>query len=225
MVDDDVVTRYLIGTALRDNKITTYECDSAEALFDLLQKHRIDVIVLDLVLPKTNGLDALTYLRKYSDVGVIMISSRANAQHRLNGLRIGADDFINKPVATDELILKIKSLAARVQSQRGEVDQDQLPINNCILITEDKVIARADGKLQLPVTESEQRILASLVNHENKTCSRKLLHQCVSRTELSFANDRSIDTLISRIRAKFKKLECTAAIKSIRGQGYRLQTH
>ena len=224
VVDDDVVTRFLIGTALRDEHgIDTFECESAEALFVLLEKQRVDVIILDMVLPQINGLDALTYLREQSDVGIIMISSRANAQHRLIGLRDGADDFINKPVITDELVFKVKSLAARVHNQRGTIAQQNLIIGNCELIVDENTITSADQERCCALTEAEQRILVALVQHATQVCSRKLLHQCVSRSEITINNDRSIDTLISRIRNKLKKLGCTASITSVRGQGYRLQ--
>ncbi len=224
IVDDDVVTRFLIGSALRyEPGIEVFECASAEALFELLERQRVDVIILDMVLPQVNGLDALSYLREQSDVGIIMISSRANAQQRLIGLRDGADDFINKPVITDELVFKVKSLAARVHNQRGVTTQQHLAIGNCQLILDENIIMSADEKMRCPLTESEQRILTALVQHATQVCSRKLLHQCISRSEITIANDRSIDTLISRMRTKLKKLSCNAAISSVRGQGYRLQ--
>lgn len=225
VIDDDVVTRFIIGSALRDERgIAIFECESAEVLFELLEKQRVDVIILDMVLPKTNGLDALTYLREQSDVGIIMISSRANAQQRLIGLRDGADDFINKPVITDELVFKVKSLAVRVHNQRGSnIAQQHLAVGNCELIFDENTVVGADKATRCTLTESEQRILAALTQHATRVCSRKLLHQCVSRSEITMANDRSIDTLISRIRTKLKKLGCNASISSVRGQGYRLQ--
>lgn len=223
LVDDDAITRFLIGSALREQSIEVSECESAEALFTLLEKQRVDVIILDLVLPQINGLDALSYLRQRSDVGVIMISSRANAAQRLTGLREGADDFISKPVATDELVFKVKSLAARVSHQHGQTDQQHLAVGNCLLLVEDNTIASADEEKRCTLTESEQRILVSLTQNATQVCSRRSLLQCISRTEISAGNDRSVDTLISRIRRKLKQLNCTASINSVRGRGYRLQ--
>lgn len=224
IVDDDAVTRFLIGSALREHSMRVFECGSAEALFDLLHQYKLDVIVLDLVLPNINGLDALTYLRKQSDVGVIMISSRANAQQRLSGLRDGADDFIDKPLVMDELVFKVQSLATRVHHQRGAITKQQhISIANCQIIVDDHILINTDTKHCCSLTDSEQRLLISLTQHTSQICSRKLLAQCVRRSDITISNDRSIDTLISRIRNKLNKLDCTAAINAVRGQGYRLQ--
>lgn len=223
LVDDDAVTRFLIGESLLERKIEVFECGSAEALFELLEKQRIDVIVLDLVLPQIDGLDALSFIRKHSDVGVIMISSKANANQRLDGLRMGADDFIRKPVATEELVFKVESLAARVNHQQGQTKQQILSIGNCRLVVQENLIGRLDDKTSLKLTPSEQQILVLLLQNMPHICNRKSLIQCVSRSEISLSNDRSLDTLISRIRGKLKKLGCNASINAIRGQGYRLK--
>lgn len=223
VVDDDAITRFLLGSALRENQMTVFECESAEELFTLLQQCRLDVIILDLVLPQVNGLDALTYLRTQSDVGVIMISSRANAEQRLFGLREGADDFISKPVVADELVLKVKSLALRVHYQQGQTpNQRPLAIANCELLAEEQVLVRADRTATCPLSDAEQRLLVLLAQQFPQACSRKSLSQCVSRSGISLGNDRSVDTLISRIRGKLKILDCTASISVVRGQGYRL---
>ncbi len=222
IVDDDAVTRFLIGSALRDNHITTYECDSAESLFELLEERRIDVIILDLVLPQINGIDALSYLRTSSDVGVIMISSHANSRQRLQGLREGADDFICTPVSTDELVYKVQSLAARVQIQRGHTEAVSLELDNCEILIQESSIISKDNQTKCPLTESELRILVSLIQRANKVCHRKLLQQCISSSELTAVNARSIDTLISRIRNKLSQFNCAARVSSVRGQGYRL---
>jgi DNA-binding response OmpR family regulator len=224
IVDDDAVTCFLIGSALREHDINVFECESAERLFELLQQQKMDVIVLDLVLPKVNGLDALAYLREQSDVGVIMISSRANSQQRLHGLRDGADDFIDKPLVMEELVFKVQSLAMRVHRQRGSVTkQPHVTLGNCQIIVDDHVIVNTDEKNCCSLTDSEQRILISLAQHESQVCSRKLLVQCVHRSDISLGNDRSVDTLISRIRGKLVQVGCTASISAIRGRGYRLQ--
>lgn len=229
LVDDDAVTRFLIGSALREQAIDVSECESAETLFKLLETRRMDVIILDLVLPQVNGLDALSYLRQHSDVGIIMISSHANAAQRLTGLREGADDFINKPVVTEELVFKVQSLAMRVHHQRGQhpVDQQYLAVGNCVLRVGENTIADADADADETVhcllTEAEQRMLVLLTQNADQVCSRKTLLQCTSRTEISIGNDRSVDTLISRIRRKLKQVNCTASISSVRGRGYRLQ--
>lgn len=222
VVDDDIVTRYLIGSALRENNINTHECDSAEALFQLLEKQQVDVIILDLILPKVNGLDTLTFLRQDSDVGVIMISSRANPSNRLTGLREGADDFLSKPVDTQELIFKVKSLAARVHKQRGLISHVIVEVGNCEIRLNNNALFHEKSNKTCRLTESEQRLLVLLAQHSEQTCSRKVLHQCINHAELSTSNTRSIDTLISRIRQKLNDVSCTKEIISIRGQGYRL---
>lgn len=223
VVDDDAVTRFLISSALHEYGFEVFECGSAEALFDVLEKQRVDVIILDMVLPKVNGLDALSYVREQSDVGVIMISSHANAQQRLHGLREGADDFITKPVITNELVLKVKSLATRVNHQRGEAEQPSFVLGNCLLQAEERKLANTEYDTHCLLTASEQRLLIVLLQHQPQICSRKQLLQCIHRSEISLGNDRSLDTLISRIRAKLRKLNCSLSVLSVRGQGYVLQ--
>lgn len=224
VVDDDAITCLLFSSALREHNIDVFECGSAEQLFGLLEQQKVDVIVLDLVLPKTNGLDALAYLREQSDVGVIMISSRANSQQRLTGLRDGADDFIDKPLNMEELVFKVQSLAMRVRHQRGSVAlQPHVTVGNCQIIVEDHIMVNTGENNCCPLTDAEQRILISLAKHTPQICSRKLLIQCVNRTDITLGNDRSLDTLISRIRSKMGQIACTASISSVRGRGYRLQ--
>lgn len=222
IVDDDIVTRYLIGSELRKNNFDTYECDSAESLFRLLDQQRVDVIILDLVLPEVNGLDALSFLRQDSDVGIIMISSRANAAHRLSGLKEGADDFLCKPVDTKELVLKVRSLAARVRNQRGFTAKKNINFGNCEIDPNENVLKNMDNQCACRLTDSEQRMLVLLVQNKNQLCSRKMLHQSISRSESSISNMRSVDTLISRLRKKLNVLSSTTKVLSVRGQGYRL---
>ena len=224
LVDDDAVLRFVVGSALRQHTMHVFECESAEALFNLLQKQKMDVIILDLILPQINGFDALTYLRAQSDVGVIMISSYADTPQRLDGLRKGADDFISKPILTDELVLKVKSLTARVNSQRGCATPQSLSIGNCQLIAKSNILVNHEQKARCDLTDSEQRILISLIQHGSQVCSRKLLLQCINRYELALDNhDRSLNTLVSRLRNKMNTVACTVSITAIRGQGYRLQ--
>lgn len=224
IVDDDAVTCFLVGSALREHGSQVFECASAEQLFELLEQQKVDVIILDLVLPNVNGLDALTYLRKQSDVGVIMISSRANTEQRLSGLRNGADDFIDKPLVIEELVFKVNSLATRVRQQRGIMTrQAHISIGNCQIIVDDRVLLNTDKNNRCSLTGAEQCILISLAQYESQVCSRKLLAQCTHRADISMGNDRSIDTLISRIRHKLSNVSCTASINAVRGQGYRLQ--
>jgi len=222
IVDDDAITRYLIGRSLRDNDIDTYECESAEDLFDLLDTQRIGVIVLDLVLPNVNGLEALRYLRRESNVGVIMISSRANPQNRIEGLSIGADDFIAKPVSAQELVYKIRTLSARVTRERGKVTADTVDIGNCQLRLDDFSVHAKGTQNTIQLTPSERNLLVLLSQNKSRVCERKVLQQGVNRAELTSCKTRSVDTLISRIRRKLNRLQCSARIQSVRGQGYRL---
>jgi two-component system OmpR family response regulator len=189
-----------------------------------LERTRVDLIVLDLMLPGMDGLELCRDLRARSKVPVIMLTARGDEMDRVLGLEMGADDYLAKPFSARELLARIKVVLRRVRDLPIDPlaeDPERLEFNGWTLDTRTQHLISPDG-LVLPLSQAEIRLLQTLLRHPNRALTRdQLLDLTQGREARPF--DRSIDVLIGRLR---KHLGDDARepelIKTVRGRGYML---
>lgn len=225
VVDDDrqlldLVVRYLGDSGLRVSPAR----DAAQARA-VLATHRIDLVVLDLMLPGEDGLSLCRWLRSRADVHVpiLMLTARAEETDRVVGLEMGADDYLAKPFATRELLARIRAVLRRTRMlppNLQPVHQARaLRFGDWTLDTTARHLLDAQGTL-VSLTGGEFRLLRVLLDHPQRVLHRdQLLNLTQGRDTEAF--DRSIDLLISRLRQRLRDDSREPRyIKTVRNEGY-----
>ena len=197
LVDDDpaLLEVTTIVLASEGYKVLTAE-DGAGAL-RVVGQERLDLVVLDIMLPKTSGFEVLKKIRQQTDVPVVMLTAKSQSVDKVVGLELGADDYITKPFDTKELLARIRAVLRRLRQQNGRGSVIKLgPLE---LDPEGYTVTR-DGE-PLDLTPTEFKILALLIRRPGQAFTRAQISDAVS-TGSHYLASRYIDVHISRLRHK-----------------------
>lgn len=230
IVDDDEDIRQLISEYLTKNQYKTSTLPSGEHLFETLKSQPIDIIVLDLMMPGTDGLELCKQVRANSTLPIIMLTAKGDETDRIIGLELGADDYLPKPFNPRELLARIKSVLRRAQQEKSNNPLDPnhaekitfsgwtLDLQARHLVSPNEVVVSLSG--------AEFRLLKIFLAHPHQILSRdQLLNMTKGRDAHPF--DRSIDVQISRLRQRLSddtSDENNELIKTVRGEGYVLSS-
>lgn len=217
VVDDDVKTVELVKLYLnRDGYRVMTAYDGIEAL-RLAREGRPDLIVLDLMLPGMSGLEVCRILRDESDVPIIMLTAMTTDQDKLNGLELGADDYMTKPFSPRELAARVRTVLRRLPGERGPVQVTQ----GKLTVDFQKHEATLGGR-PVHLTSVEFRLLGVLVKEPGRVFSRaQLIEQALGPDFEGF--DRTIDVHILKLRRKLEPDPANPTyIRTVYGVGYKL---
>ncbi len=189
-----------------------YDCEYCVSFNEAMQKapFNYDIAVLDITLPDGNGFDLFGKIRKYSDLPVIFLTAVDDEDSVVNGLELGADDYITKPFSTRELIARIKR-AANKNSKKNIITVSGVTLDL------DKTAVFENGK-QLELTALEYKLLSLLMQNVGKVVTRELIFEKIWDVSGNFVNDNTLTVYIKRIR---KKLDADI-IKTVKGMGYQV---
>lgn len=205
IVDDHRDIRDLVGKYLTRHGYRTSLAENAAACRRLIDRHGIDLVVLDVMMPGEDGLSLCRYIRESTDVPIIMLTAMAEDTDRIVGLELGADDYLSKPFNPRELLARIKAVLRRVQSlppQRGLIKAKEIRFDRWLLNGGRRELTDQDG-LVVPLSTVEFRLLSVFLDHAGLVLSRdQLLDLTVGKAAEPF--DRSIDNQVSRLRKKIE---------------------
>ena len=224
LIDDDrnILTSVSIALESEGFDVTTYT-DGASGL-DGLTKSPPDLAVLDVKMPRLDGLELLRCLRRESDLPVIILTSKDDEIDELFGLRMGADDFITKPFSQRLLVERIRAVLRRSNALRSDVERTQHTIlerGPLVMDTERHTTTWHGNNIVLTVTEF--MILLSLAQRPGVVKSRNALMDAAYGDHV-YVDDRTIDSHIKRLRKKFRQVdEQFDRIETLYGAGYRLK--
>lgn len=189
-----------------------YSCEYCLSLDEAVRKapFNYDAAVLDIMLPDGNGFDLFKKIRRYSDLPVIFLTAVDDEDSVVNGLELGADDYITKPFSTRELIARIKRVANK-NSKKNIITVSGVTLDL------DKSAVFENGK-QLELTALEYKLLSLLMQNVGKVVTRKLIFEKIWDVSGNFVNDNTLTVYIKRIR---KKLDADI-IKTVKGLGYQV---
>lgn len=189
-----------------------YSCEYCLSLDEAVRKapFNYDVAVLDIMLPDGNGFDLFKKIRRYSDLPVIFLTAVDDEDSVVNGLELGADDYITKPFSTRELIARIKRVANK-SSKKNIITVSGVTLDL------DKSAVFENGK-QLELTALEYKLLSLLMQNAGKVVTRELIFEKIWDVSGNFVNDNTLTVYIKRIR---KKLDADI-IKTVKGMGYQV---
>ena len=227
VVDDDPEIRHLLEQYLEKNGCRVSVVGDGNGMWRALERGRVDLIVLDWMLPGVDGLDLCRSLRARSKVPVIMLTARGDEMDRVLGLEMGADDYLPKPFNARELLARIKVVLRRVRDlpldPLAEMPE-RLTFAGWTLDTRNQHLTAPDG-LVVPLSQAEYRLLQVLLTHPNRALTRDQLLDLTQGRE-SVPYDRSIDVLVGRLRKHLgDDAREPGIIKTVRGRGYLLSAH
>jgi two-component system OmpR family response regulator len=222
LVEDDPAIRTLTTRALQQNGYGVRPASSAPEMWRALEAGPVDLVLLDIMLPGTSGIDLCRALRQQSDVPIIFVSAKGSETDRVVGLELGADDYIAKPFGTSELIARIRAVLRRgaLDRRHGRPEQGLLTFDGWQVNLSRRELKSPAGSL-VDVTGAELDLLVSLLEHSGRVVARERLIE-LSRTRLGDSSDRSVDVLVSRLRRKLSHGDTPAPIVTVRGIGYML---
>ena len=222
IVDDDAEIRNLLGEYLRKNAYQVSLVADGRAMWAALARAKVDLIVLDLMLPGDDGLTLCRKLRSESDTPVIMLTARGDETDRIVGLEMGADDYVAKPFSPRELLARIKSVLRRTRSLPRNLRADdargisfagwRLDMVARHLVSPEGVITSLSG--------NEYQLLRIFLSHPNHVLTRDQL-MLLAKGHEADPMDRSIDIQVSRLRHRLgDDPSDPQLIKTVRGEGY-----
>jgi two-component system alkaline phosphatase synthesis response regulator PhoP len=224
VVEDDQAVAQLIRLYLiRDGHDVLTASDGIEGL-RLAQERKPSLIVLDLNLPKMDGIEVCRRLRADSQVPVVMVTARVDEEDRLAGLDLGADDYITKPFSPRELAARVRAVLRRsarettAASPSGTTAQTRLVSGNLAVDLEAHSVTV--GERPLPLTPTEYRILVGFMRAGGRVLTRDQIIESVFGYDFE-GLDRTVDTHISNLRKKIELAGGENRIKTIYGSGYR----
>ena len=222
IVDDDAEIRQLLGSYLLKNGLRTTAAADGKAMWQALDAARVDLVVLDLMLPGEDGLTLCRKLRARSDIPVIMLTARGDETDRIVGLEMGADDYLPKPFSARELLARIKVILRRARSLPDNLRPEEtrhIAFAGWTLDTAQRHLVSGEGVVTA-LSGAEYRLLRIFLSHPNRVLNRD---QLVDLTQGREADplDRSIDVQVSRLRHRLgDDPRDPRLIKTVRGEGY-----
>jgi len=220
LVEDDPPLRTLTTRALQENGYSVRPAGTAPEMWIAFDSGPVDLVLLDIMLPGTSGIDLCRQIRRKSDVPIIFISAKGSEPDRVLGLELGADDYLAKPFTTRELVARVRAVLRRGGAERmteGE-RESQAHFDGWTVNFPRREVRSPSGAL-VELTGAEFDLLSSFVGQPQRVIARERLVE-LSRTRLADSSDRSVDVLVSRLRRKISAASHKAPIGTVRGIGY-----
>ena len=211
VVDDDDGIRSLVKKYLNENNYLVNTANSAEDATKKVKIIQFDLIILDIMMPGKSGLEFIQENQKKLETPIILLTAKGETSERVEGLEIGADDYLAKPFEPKELILRIKNIIKKTkkndQKRIIKFENIKIDLNKLLILKND---------IEYKINNTEKKILEKMINNPGKTFSREDIGMLIELDK-----ERSIDVIITRLR---KKIEIDPKnpkfLQTIRGTGY-----
>lgn len=217
VIDDDGYIRELICTVLKNEGFSVSEAINGRDALKKLGEEKIDLCVLDIMMPQMDGYEFCKQARRYyEDMPILMLTAKSELSQKVKGFQLGADDYLTKPFEVDELIVRIKALLRRYKVAALQT----INIGNLVIDKSSYAVINNNEKCNIPMKEFE--LLFMLGSYPGKTLSRNRLIEEVWGLDFE-GNERTLDVHINRLRERFPSEIYKFKITTIRGLGYRLE--
>ncbi|WP_186005528.1 response regulator transcription factor [Clostridium sp. DL-VIII] len=226
IVDDEKEIRDLVDIYLKSDGYNTIKaCDGIEAI-NLLRENDIDLIILDVMMPNLNGIEACLKIREMKEMPIIMLSAKSEDIDKILGLNMGADDYLTKPFNPLELVARVKSQLRRFYKfgnkvMSAENDENVIQIDELIINLETHEVSLGDNMIKLTPTEFD--ILSLLAKSRGKVFSIENIYESVWNQEF-MTSDNTVMVHIRKIREKIEEDPRNPRfIKTVWGVGYKIE--
>jgi len=221
IVDDDHELSEMLADYLQAEGYTTERVFDGEAGVQKALSNQFDALVLDVMMPKLDGFEALRQIRVHSSVPVIMLTAKGDDIDRIVGLEIGADDYLPKPFNPRELLARLRAVLRRSQTTPSTIDKETSILSIGSLEIHPATRSVIINGQTLDLTSTEFNLLHTLVQQSGNLVTKELLSQQALGRPLT-RYDRSIDMHMSNLRKKLSDHGQGSMIITVRGQGYQL---
>ena len=214
IADDEQRIRKLISDFLQREGYTIVEADNGQSALTLLAAEKIDLVILDVMMPEPDGLTVCREIRKKSSVPIIMLTARSEEMDQLFAFELGADEYVTKPFSPKVLTARVNALFRRLESEKT-VERSSTGLN---IDTDSRLVSLDAAPLELSPKEYE--LLAFLFENRGKALSRQQILNQVWNFDY-YGDLRTVDTHINRLRSKLG--DSASLVQTIRGYGYRFE--
>ncbi|MGD8173575.1 response regulator [Vibrio sp. TRT 21S02] len=224
LIDDDIELTSLLKEVLTFEGFNVSEANDGEAGLAAVN-HETDLILLDVMMPKLNGMETLKRLRDKWATPVLMLTAKGEEIDRVIGLELGADDYLPKPFSDRELLARIRAILRRTQSTTTKTAKQTDHVSYLDIVIYPGKQEAYCNQLLLDLTTTEFSLLSHFVQNPGQTLTKEALSQDVLGKRLA-AFDRAIDMHVSNLRKKLpERDDGKPRIKTLRGRGYLLVEH
>ena len=222
LADDEKSIRELLHSFLASDGYTVRSFESGDALLEAFRQEPAELVILDIMMPGTDGLTVCRELRAVSDIPIILLTAKDSELDYVMGISQGSDDYLTKPFRPTILLMKVKALLRRVEMDRGKTaaTEDELRYGDIrYSATENSVFC---GSTIVTLTQTELRLLSYMLKQPEKAYSREELLNAVWGFD-SEVETRVTDETLRRIRKKLTQAGSTVSVSTIWGFGYKLK--
>lgn len=216
VADDDANIRALLRYVLTKEGFKVHEARDGSEAIRLMEHTPIDLAVIDIMMPETDGYELCDWIRRNADIPVIMLTARDQLQDKEKGYDQGTDDYLTKPFEPAELVFRVKALFRRYTRTAS----DLIRLNRIAI--DRKNIEVSDGQTDFLLPMKEFELLSQLAQYPGRLFSRDELIQLVWGADYE-GEDRTVDVHIKRLRQRFADYADDFTIKTVRGVGYKLE--
>ncbi len=213
IVDDELLIRNVIKEYCKNEDYQTFEAENGEEALKILKNNKIDLVILDIMMPKMDGFETLKVIREEKNIPVIILSARKEEYDKLTGFDIGADDYMIKPFSPKELIARIKAIFKRTIKLEKVFTYNTLKLD---------YLGRSltIDNINILITPKEYELLTYFIENKGIALSREQLLNSVWGYNF-YGDDRTVDTHIKMLRHNLGKYR--VLIKTVRGMGYKFE--
>ncbi|WP_027091543.1 response regulator transcription factor [Cohnella thermotolerans] len=216
ITDDDVHNRSLLNHYMTRQGFRVLEAQDGEEAIAVLKEHPIDLAILDIMMPKIDGLTLCEYIRDSYDIPIILLTARDQLSDKTQGYLSGTDDYVTKPYELPELLFRIKALFRRYSVPSS----DKIRLNRLVIDLQNHEVIDGDTVVLLPLKEFE--LLAQMAQYPGRLFSRDDLIRLVWGADYA-GDERTVDVHIKRLRKRFIGSENNFIIHTVRGIGYKIE--
>ena len=227
VVDDNREIVYSICELLKYEGYRTMAAYDGMQALDVMEKEQVDLILLDVMMPRLNGLSALMKLREKSRIPVIILSAKTEESDKVSGLVLGADDYVEKPYNAAELIARVKAHLRRYRAWGGEKPkeaEDRIVNGGLVLDKKQRVVIVEGAEVRL--TATEYKILELLMEHPGQVFSAEQIYERVWQESASYTVENTVMVHIRHIREKIEiDTKKPRYVKVVWGIGYKMEKY
>jgi DNA-binding response OmpR family regulator len=216
VVDDEANVRKLISAALEKERYKVIVCKDGFEALEAMETQKIDLVIVDVMMPKKNGWELTSELKEDYDIPILMLTARSEVEDKIKGFDLGCDDYLVKPFEVAELTVRVKALLRRYQG----IAKDIIKIGNLELNQKNNCVKTNNDVIEFPVKEFQ--LLFLLANNIGKIFTRDELIENIWGINYD-GDERTVDVHVLRIRSKLEKMDQDVKIITIRGLGYKLR--
>ena len=221
LADDEKSIRELLHSFLASDGYTVRSFESGDALLEAFHQEPAELVILDIMMPGTDGLTVCRELRSVSDIPIILLTAKDSELDYVMGISQGSDDYLTKPFRPTILLMKVKALLRRVEMDRGKTAaEDELHYGDIRYSATENAIFY--GTVPVSLTQTELRLLSYMMKQPEKAYSREELLSAVWGFD-SEVETRVTDETLRRIRKKLLQAGSTVSVSTIWGFGYKLK--